>query len=375
MKANDRSSLAKERTREKTGRFHKGFTIGKVERDAVVMEEYSRYVIKLDDEGNVQEHYSNPPFGEIIDCIVVLAPAIFQGKRIEKSVALEIGLSRLVPFKSTEIKAVRPDRKKQCWIIKSRTQLGTLPWDVMLKIMPTLWFAIQFCIDEKLSEWKQARLIQTFDRNQKGFAVYESWMTIRVPKDQPLLYAVLRLKDELGRLEPEKNYAYLADYFQERFDEFRLLNAYYQGEYPDEVMKRSNNLYVVASQIRKNILYRGYTSRSVESIRGLLGKKDRKNVLFFDEVLRVFKVPCAPRDDFLDMYEPKLGGAKDEILSQCPLRPCRVIKRENKRTTHAQDCFTIGIIGSLDHLISLTNRNIQNRLNSDIPNDDYDVTF
>ena len=372
----DYRSLAQERTRTEAGTFARGVTIGKVERDAATMKEKALYVIELDSKGNVLKHYSNPPFHKLLDCIVVLAPAQFQGVRVAQAVALEIGLSRFVPYKATEVKSFRPNNKKQCKVVRERQHVGVLPWKVTEKLLSTLWLAIQICVDQKMEHWTKARLIQDpiediSKSRPRNLVVYEAWITIRIPKDYPLIHAILRLKDEADRTKIGKNYTYVAEIIRREFNLFRNLKAFYKGDYPDEVLKKSNILYSLAGWIKKNIQFRGYTMRSVNAIRTLLQEKNSADVTLFDDMCRVFKVPKAPPDIFLDTCEPLLGNKKAQLVEGCSLRPCRVYKYEKKRKVHAQECFTIAIIGGREHMEWLDARNTRNRLkateDSDIP--------
>jgi hypothetical protein len=360
-----RSALSKERKRTKTGRFHEGVTVGKIIRDATIMKEKSRYVIEIDSEGNISKQYDNPPFDRLINCIVVLAPAVFQGVFIERAVCLEIGFGRFVPYKATEIKAVKPNKKKQCTVVQARHRLGVLPWDIIRKLLPTLWVIIQACIDETMAGWTKARLVQ--DRLQvigaPAFSIFEAWCSIRIPKDQPLLYALLRLKDEQDRFTLGKNYDHVVITLQKEFALFRSLNPLHHKKYSDEVLKKSKTLERVALRLKKNIDFRGYTTRTFAAIRSLLIERAPKDLSLFDDVCRVFKVKKPPVDSFLDVCELVLGAEKKELLSNCTLRPCRVIKYDKRRAKHADDCHTIGVFGSRDHMLHITNRNLLNKLN------------
>lgn len=374
----DYRSLAKERIRTEAGKFATGVTIGKVERDAATMKEKALYVIELDSKGNVLKHYSNPPFHKLLDCIVVLAPAQFQGVRVAQAVALEIGLSRFVPYKATEVKSVRPNNKKQCEVVRERQHVGILPWKVTEKLLPILWLAIQICVDQKMEQWTKARLIQdpvedTSKPGSKNLFVYEAWITIRIPKNYPLIHAILRLKDEMDRTKTGKNYAHVAEIIRREFSLFRKLKASYKEDYPDEVLKKSKILYSLAGWIKKNIQFRGYTTRSVYAIRMLLQEKNLQDVTLFDDICRVFKVPKAPPDIFLDMCEPLLGNRKAQLVEDCSLRPCRVFKLEKKRKVHALECFTIAIIGGREHMERLDARNTRNRLNANQAQEDSDI--
>jgi hypothetical protein len=369
-----RSSLSKERNRVK-GRFGEGVTLGKVLRDGAIMEGEARYVIELDSEGNVIKHYRNPPFDSLANCIVVLAPAIFLGVFVEKAVCLEIGFGRFVPYKATEIKAVKLGKKKQCKVIHARHRLGVLPWGVMQNLLPTLWKAIQVCIDETMEGWTRARLIQDKMLGSKAYSVFEGWCSIRIPKDQPLLYALLRLKDEQDRILPGKNHDHVVGSIQAELDLFRSLNPLYSKEYNDDVLRKSQILRKLASKIDKNISFRGYTTRTLDTIKALLEKRNPQDLYLFNRVCKVFKVKEPQFDSFLDDCELVFGENKKELLSTCTLRPCRVVKYDRRRTKHAEDCYTIGVFGSRDHMLRITDRNTAKRLlKDDLPtNEDQDA--
>lgn len=368
MKISHRS-LSEERSRTGKGTFAPGATVGKVIRDAENMREYARYVIVLDHSGDVVDHYLNDSKGHLIDSIVVLAPAKFLGECVDYAVALEIGLSRFVPYKMTEFKTNKPGKKKQVKVIQERTRVGTLPWGITTRLLPVLWRAIQICVDKRMETWTRARFVQEYF-GQRGMSVYESWITIRIPKDQPLIYTVLRLKDEQDRTSPGKTYAASAEIIHREIGLFRKLKVSYRGAYPDEVIRGSSSLRMIADWMKKNIKYRAYTNRSFEAIHKILLGYDGESLRIFKELCRVFKVPNAPRDNQLDTFESSLGEHKELLLSGCTLRPCRVIKREQKRNAetekkgpkHALDCYTISILGSKDHMRELDERNTRNRL-------------
>jgi len=375
-------SLAKERGRTVAGTFDNGPTVGKVIRDADTMRQHARYVIELDHHGDVVDHYLNDSKAHHVDCIVVLAPAKFMSKQVDQAVALEIGFSRFVPYKMTEFKASKPGKKKQVKIIQERTRVGTLPWNVMERLLPVLWHAIQVCVDKRMETWTRARFVQEYD-GKRGLKVYEAWITIRIPKDQPHLFAVLRLKDEKDRCSPGKNYAFSAEIIHREISSFRKLKASYHGNYPDEIIKGSGSLRMIADWMKKNIKYRGYTDRSFDAIRKLLAKHASESRRIFDEVCRIFKVPKAPCDKHLDEFEPLINDHKELLVRSCTLRPVRVARREQKRSEktdkqgakHALNCYTISILGSKEHMLRLEERNSYNRLSIEMPEKISPITF
>ena len=361
-------SLAQERARTGKGVFAPGLTAGKVIRDAQTMKRHARYVIELDASGKLLKHHENK--SSSLDCIVVLAPVLFQGGKINQAVALEVGLSRFVPYAYAEFKSSNPKSKKQVQRIRPRTQIAVLPWETVRGLLPILWHAIQTCVDKRMETWTKASLIQD-SGGIKGFKEYEAWLTIRIPKTQPLIHAILNLKSEEGKELPGKNYAYAAATIHRDIQLFRKLKSAYRGQYPDEVIKSSHVLQTVAGWMKKNIQHRGYTNRSMDAVRRLLEKHSTESLRIFDEVCRIFKVPAAPRNQHLDHCEQLLGQDKDTLVQTCTLRPCRIFKREKKRTKHAKECFTISIFGSKDHMERIHVRNINNRLNSNKPVDEH----
>jgi hypothetical protein len=336
-----------------------------------MMEKYAKYVIRLDESGNVTNHYRNKARHRLVDCVVVLAPATFYGEYVEQAVALEIGLSRFVPYRAAEFK-----EREQTHFLPERTKIGTLPWSTVRRMLPTLYHAIQTCVDKRMETWTRAKLVQE-NIGKRGMTVYESWLTIRIPKDQPLLYALLRLKDEADRKHVGRNYAFVAEKIVEEIACFQRLQASHRGRYPDETIKKSARLAVVTSWMKKNITYRGYTKRSLEIVRALIAEQDIESLHIFDRACKIFKLPSPRVDTFLDQSEKSLGKEKEKLLGDCTLHPCHVVKREKKRTQHAKNCFTISIFGSKEHMIRIDRRNVANRLSGsqaksskDLPSDD-----
>lgn len=235
------------------GTFSAGHTLEKVHRDAAMMEKYAKYVIRLDESGNVTNHYRNKTLHRLVDCIVVLAPAKFCSEYVEQAVALEIGLSRFVPYRAAEFKD-----GQQTHFLPERTKIGTLPWATIRRMLPILYHAIQTCVDKRMETWTRAKLVQE-NIGKRGMTVYESWLTIRIPKDQPLLYALLRLKDEADRKHVGRNYAFVAEKVIEEIACFRKLQASHREKYPDETIKKSTRLDMVTSWMKKNIKYLRYS--------------------------------------------------------------------------------------------------------------------
>jgi hypothetical protein len=284
-----------------------------------------------------------------------------------------------VPYKATEYTVTKPGNKKQVRVIQKRARIGRLLFTCVARLLPSLYKAIQSAVDETMEKWTHAKLIQEYVPGVKT-AVYESWCTIRIPKDQYLLYGILRLKDEEDKILPGKNYAYTSERVHEEFVQFRKRSRLYGGEYPDDVVKESSSLHMIASWFIKNIKFGGYSSRSIDAVTKLLHLYDSHDEELLMQVLRVFKVPEAKKDNILEMCEQELGEQEmRQFVSTCVLRPCHVAKRDKKRTKHAANCFSIGIFGTRDHLIKLTERNISNRLGGvsrDTPHEeDADIPF
>ncbi len=127
-------------------------------------------------------------------------------------------------------------------------------------------------------------------------------------------------------------------------------------------MSAARILFAPAGWMKKNIEYRGYTNRSFEAVRELLKKISHRDLSLFDQVCKVFKVPNPPSDKMLDHYEQLLGKEKGMLVQKCTLLPCRVVKYEKRRKQHAQDCYSISIIGSRELMKKLDLRNVENRL-------------
>jgi hypothetical protein len=361
-------TLSKERTRTRQGTFAQGITLAKIKRDVEIFSNKASYVIELDIDGNVLEAYSNPPFEKLLDCIVVISPIVFEGAYIDQAIVLEIGISRFVPYKRTEVKANKPDKKKQCKVIHARSLVETLSWEKTQKILPALWRAIQFCVDSKMETWTRGTFIQKPRSIRIGatyFPAYEAWIMIRIPKEHVLLYAILKSKDEIDRSSPNKNYHSSSELISEEFNFFMKLYGYEKKEHSEDTIKKSEILEKVAKRIERKIKQGSYTKRSIEAIKNMLRTKQRGEtfVSLFDSLFHIFDIPEPTNDVFLDEYEPLLKEKGiQNLVDTCTLRPMVIHRCDAVRKSHASNCLSIAIIGSREHLERLDIRNTNNRL-------------
>ncbi|MBP6948899.1 MAG: hypothetical protein KBC41_03580 [Candidatus Pacebacteria bacterium] len=360
-------SLSKKRVKRLTkSTTAADITVAKVTRDAAIFLNRASYVIELDVDGNVLEDYSNPPFESLLDCIVVIAPIQFDGKTI-KAIVLEIGISRFVPYKRTQIKTDKKDKKNGREIIYARNLVEPLSWEKTQKILPTLYKAIQFCVDSKMEKWTRARLIQSTrytQNNSTYFLPYEAWIMIRIPKEYSLLYAILKIKDQIDRSIPNKNYDASSTLIAEEFIFFMKVHPNEETDYSDSVIKKSFTLAKIATRINKKIKSGVYTTRSIVVIKNLLRVKGGETfVLLFEKLFSVFDITEPKNDVFLDEHEFLLREMDAlHLIDSCNIKPMVIHRCDVVRKIHASDCFSIAIVGSRDHLEKLDLRNTENRL-------------
>lgn len=296
----------------------------KILRDGIMMYCEARYVIVLDEHGEVVERI-NRSITYTGNFLVVLAPIIHEGKKIELSVVLEIGLSRSVPYQQFEKNFA--DGK---FAVKGRRPVAKLTDEKIIELLLTFSQIIQDVVDEETSHRK--RLIwKKYGKDKKEMPI---GIFVTVPFEaSPLVYICLE-KDFIERAN-----GHLQLFVNMTREKLRKLKFAY---YPKDEIKR----FKVAQEIASILFDANYPSHFLEVIRRKLGKETGKIRSLFEQIIEEFEIKTKEKDD-LDVLHENLekvfGENKDILINSFPISVQTHPKRNNRRSTHAKDCLRIEI--------------------------------
>lgn len=345
--------------------------VQKVVSDGLKMYDLARYVIVLDEEGQVIEKFDNAPFGGTVDCLVVLAPCMYSGTLIEKTVVLEIGFRRFVPYaqaeyrkvgttkrgphlrrKSDEVKTknlVSVKKDKTVFAIKPRTPIARICDKVMLQVLPVILDGIQFCVDEILKGWTAHEVIQTRYPKKDQSYTYIASIFVRFPKQEHLLCAGAKFAEFRYRTGETKDIAANAKVVKENC---RLFMKVYKrsktedGEYSESVVINSNTASFIASFLCTKILYFGYSIHIVERLLALVGKPDCPERRLLEQIQKMYKLPKPEEDNCFLLAEENYSSLKERILAAWHLETFGSPRHDKRRIKHAKDALTVRVSGS-----------------------------
>lgn len=345
--------------------------VQKVVSDGSRMYEHARHVIVLDSVGKVLESFENPPFGGTVDCLVVLAPCVYRNVYIDKTVVLEIGFRRFVPYAQTEYKyegntrrgpkvrtkkgedkapiALSVESRTRGYAIKPRIPVIALTDRRMLAILPTLMQSIQLCVDEIIKGWKEHELIQERHVIRDEYYTYHASIFIRFPESTELLCAGARFAEMRYRVSERKNLAANAKILKERCRWFAQCFKRHKteaGDYLDESVKSSEVAFSIADFLRTRIVYRAHTRQTIATILTLIGPATCEERKLIQQIWRIFKVPTPPDDEKLVLFSRKHRKTKGEILSLWTIENFASPKHDKNRQTHARNALTMRVFGS-----------------------------
>jgi len=350
----------------------RGPQVRKVARDAEIMSERARHVIVLNERGEIAKTYSNPPFGGVVDCLVVLAPYTYKGVHLSQVVALEIGFRRFVPYALTEYrpsglrtwtprvhgerkgkqKALPRAKREPAIQVQSRAQIATLSNKALLGILPTIAAVIQQQVDTFLSQWKNTPVIQMLGYKWREYEHRVS-IFLRIPKSSSLLCAAVRFRELEYRSSEQGNLFGVAQLLKRNCIQFitrHTKDKAEDGEYLDEKIKSSNTASFIAGEIKKRISSRGYCKRMIEMVLALIGKPDSAERRLIAQIWRVYKIPQALKDEDFGEVEETYSSLKKNLLSAWTLQNFRRTRYEKARAKHARDALTLSVFGSHEEL-------------------------
>ncbi|MEZ0208656.1 MAG: hypothetical protein ACAH17_00560 [Candidatus Paceibacterota bacterium] len=334
----------------------------KVRSDASRMYAQARYVITLNNLMQVSEVIHNTKNdGTVVDCLVVLAPFNYQGKYLEKTVVLEIGFRRFVPYAQTNFEKVTPRKRTaggnmkkrvgavipkkktgpRALAIKPRVPVVGLSEDVLFDLMPVISRGIQVCTDAIVSTWTNTmgatvRWTAAGNEAQRFWIKHEMEPEIqmRIPKEAQLLCAAASFAEMVWRKKEYGNIhasaGAIKDMLKYYIREGRRRGRDAEGNFEDDYVRKGSQFQWVAERLKEKVK-RGYTPAMVEGLFDLIGKPDSIARKLIEQVWRVHKVPLAREDPVLDEYQSMYGEMKEVLLERWPLQTYRKLRGEKNK--------------------------------------------
>lgn len=346
--------------------------VQKVVDDGKRMYEHARYVIILDKKGSVIEHFENPPFNTIVDCLVVLGPVVYKGVSIALSVILEIGFRRFAPYKQTEYrvygKPKRTSRKKgvvknripvpraKRGVIKaipSRTPIATMTDTTRQHILGDIASGIQTCVDSIIETWGNSDPVQERENKCGEKYTYVASVFVRIPKQERLLCAAARFKETEFRLSNSGPLGTLAKKIRALCRQFIANNTRSkteQGDYLQSSIKKSHIIWRIKETLDKRIKYRKFTEQMISRMLTLVGKRDSAERKLLDQVFKIRGITKPVKDVELETLEREFGHIRKALLAKWPLTTFISMRHANRRTLHASGCLTVSVLGSRSEL-------------------------
>lgn len=330
--------------------------VEKVIRDGINMYNSARFVIVLNEKGEIVEKI-NGKHGFVGNFLVVLMPIVYKGINISLSVALEIGFGRATPYKQFEQTV-----EGETTTIKARVPVIQLSESFVIKILPLLTETIQLVVDSNVSCRKRT----TFVKKNKGRQeILTTGSFIKIRHEEEVLSYVCLARDFETRVN-----GHLNRFAKNIICRLALLiskSSYYSDA---ELKKKRVRGELVALTIAVAIQESNYPTYIMEIVRDKIRKIDnsaKQYTELFDQILRVFKVviPSTNMKEqrlYVDL-DQKFRKRIAEFLKVFPLKIFFDIKRTKKRElrrmeekkcptlVHSKDCIVVEVKPSRELLL------------------------
>lgn len=340
----------------------------KVQADAQRMYEHARYVIVLDGTGNVLEARPNRRQDDnVIDCLAVFAPVTYLGSDFDKSVVLEIGFRRFVPYAQTEyslnsstkrgsrlrrrkgdmreaISALRKPRRDRTLrlTIPARVPVTCLSDDALFDLLPTITEGAQRCVDDIALTWEKTlgysiRWARGGNRMTGIFLMKHELapcLSVRIPSEIKLLCATAAFAEMEWRKQPGHHLEKRADAIKDMLKSFlrpkRQRGKNGDGDFEDDFVRASETCHWVSDRLRK-IIEHGYSPAMVEVMLDFVGPPESVARKLVEQIWRVYKIPHPKRDQEFEAFRFKYGELKDFLLERWHITNYRNLRLERIR--------------------------------------------
>lgn len=331
----------------------------KVQADADRMYSHARYVIVLDEKGCVLEARPNRREDDgVVDCLAVFAPVTYQGTYFEKSVVLEIGFRRFVPYATTEytpghstlrgprvrrrkgdnpiLLPPQPKKKvrKAKVIIKYRTPIVRFTPDGLFDVMPAVTKGIQECVDGFVKGWKSnPGKVTRWAKVDERWVPYDNvpTITIRIPYEAEVLCAAATFAELAWRQEPDSQFEVIARGLRARMQNYTLpkrrMGKDRDGNFTDEYVQEQTMLLYVADRLSAKVAG-GYSRYMMERLLERVGSPESVEGKLIRQIYRVFRVPEPPEDNVQISYLSKYREMAETLLEQWGIRNYRNLRLE-----------------------------------------------
>ncbi len=306
-------------------------TVTKIRSDGIRMYCEARYVIVLNDEGEVIEKI-NRSLTYTGNFLVVLAPVIYDGWKVNLSVVLEIGFSRSVPYQQYE--QITSDGVRYRTI--TRRPVAQLTDAKIIELLSTISSSLRNIVDEETSHRKKLIWVK-YGKDKREML---SGMFVSIPLDEasPLVYVCLE-KDFISRT--NGHLQLFVDLVKEKLRKLKF--AYY----PKGQIKR----FKVSQEIASILFDANYPVHFLEFIRKKLGKETKKVRALFEQIVEEFEIKTKNKnniDIFYKDLEKIFSEDKESLIENFKITVQTHPKRDNKRSVHAKDCLRIEIHPSIE---------------------------
>lgn len=304
-------------------------TVEKIRSDGIRMYCEARYVIVLNEEGEVVEKI-NRSLTYTGNFLVVLAPVVYDEWKVNLSIVLEIGLSRSVPYQQFE-----KWFGKEKISVQKRRPVVMLSDEHLIYLMSVIVVAIQDVVDEEVSHRKS--LVWNTPTTRKNGSYLLNGKFITIPLEiTPLVFICLK-KDFTARV--EGHLSLFVKLTKEKLSTFKY--AYY----PKGQIKRFKKAKEIASILDEA----QYPEHFINAVRKKLGKPTGKYRALFEQIIDEFKISFGignENDALLKKLDTKFEENSKHLLEQFPLIVVMHPKRDSTRDVHARNCIRVEIYPS-----------------------------
>lgn len=336
--------------------------VEKLTRDAENMYEHARYVIVLNEEGEVIEKI-NHFYGFVGNYLVVLAPLTYKKEHIPMSVVLEIGLGRLTPYKQFIKTFCYGDVEIR---IADRTPIVKMKDSLVIKLLPLIAKTLQSIVDQDISHRETLTIVKNKGDSVRDAIIQSRGIFIRINKEEEILSYVCLARD----IETRSNH-HLNRFVKNVITKLAVLfgkSDYYTDK---ELKKQSIGGRIPADDIAFFVFEANFPTHIMKIVREKIIKLDNQTnsyIELFDQILRVFKIKTLDTDvDDQMLYvelDKKFGDRKKELLSKFPIligvdvkrtstrKEWRIAENKDPLWEHAKGCIVVEVKPSRELLLA-----------------------